>query len=119
MHLLQRVRGAGAVFTAKWCEHCHRPMIDPASCEFGVCGWCALVCAHEYIRGIVLESVVDIRIGDFCKLCGRTSPEKSTLTRDEAHQELAMYGVEVIESPSSKAFAEETARRVIREPPHE
>ena len=115
LHLLQQLRGGGAVFTAKRCKHCRTPMIDRISCEWNTCNLCALVCVHEYERGAVTGGGVDIGIGEFCGKCGRGKP-LPRLTQDEHHMAVgAEFGIQVIETDTRRAFAQEVARRVVRD----
>ena len=67
------------VLTGTFCKVCKRPMIGFAECGWDICDQDADQCQHNYVRGLVNDEKVGIRVGDFCDKCGRAKP----LTEEE------------------------------------
>jgi hypothetical protein len=65
---------SGVVMTAILCTKCGSPAINLVACEWGICNACALVCEHQYIRGMIHGGGTNAGMGNFCSICGRTNP---------------------------------------------
>jgi CheY-like chemotaxis protein len=62
-------------FTIAQCKACHKSIISVIECEWLYCDACAAKCEHQYKRGATHGGGVDLKIGDFCSVCGRAKPE--------------------------------------------
>lgn len=60
--------------TASYCKHCNAPMATMRECEWVTCDECAAKCEHEYERGMIHGSGLEMGVGEFCGKCGRGKP---------------------------------------------
>lgn len=63
------------VTTGRLCKICRKPMISMRACEWGICDEDAQICNHQYERGAIHGGGLDIGIGEFCTVCGKTKPK--------------------------------------------
>lgn len=64
------------ICTAMYCQRCGAAMIDSLACEWSTCSACAAVCDHAYVQGRLHSNGVDIGMGEFCQICGRSKPKE-------------------------------------------
>lgn len=64
------------ICTAMYCQRCGAAMIDSLACEWSTCSACAAVCDHAYIHGRIHSNGVDIGMGEFCQICGRSKSKE-------------------------------------------
>ena len=82
-------------FTGCRCKLCGAVTVY-RHCEHKICKACAEKCSHEWTKGHVHGSGVDVALGTYCKICGvvdeATHRKLQTVSLSNLHSEAVAYG---------------------------